>query len=56
MLLLSSERMRLPPAGAALQPQCVLDAVQHYLQEEAIWGGYETQRRWGLGMWPFTML
>ncbi|WIA32612.1 hypothetical protein OEZ86_003415 [Tetradesmus obliquus] len=32
-------------AGAALQPQCVLDAVQHYLQEEAIWGGYETQRR-----------
>ncbi|KAF6262168.1 aminotransferase class V [Scenedesmus sp. NREL 46B-D3] len=31
--------------GAALQPQCVLDAVQHYQQQEAVWGGYETQRR-----------
>jgi hypothetical protein len=40
-----SRNARVPHAGAALQPQCVLDAVQHYQQEEAVWGGYETQRK-----------
>lgn len=29
-------------AGAALMPQPVLDAQQHYLTQEALYGGYET--------------
>jgi hypothetical protein len=33
-------------AGAALQPQVVINAVQQYLQEEAIYGGYETAARY----------
>lgn len=32
----------LPYAGAALQPQVVIDAVQKYQQEELLYGGYET--------------
>jgi hypothetical protein len=47
IVLLSSSHLCVQTAGAALQPQCVLDAVQRYQQEEATWGGYETQRRFG---------
>lgn len=32
-------------AGAALQPQPVIDAVHSYLQEEQQWGGYEAVAR-----------
>lgn len=32
-------------AGAALMPQPVLDAVMGYLQEEALYGGYETANK-----------
>jgi cysteine desulfurase/selenocysteine lyase len=32
-------------AGAALMPQPVLDAVTGYLQEEALYGGYETANK-----------
>ncbi|MEZ4955665.1 MAG: aminotransferase class V-fold PLP-dependent enzyme [Saprospiraceae bacterium] len=32
-------------AGASLQPQPVIDAVQQYLTEEALHGGYETAAR-----------
>ncbi|OOQ56505.1 aminotransferase class V-fold PLP-dependent enzyme [Mucilaginibacter pedocola] len=33
-------------AGASLPPDVVVDTVVNYLQEEALWGGYETEAKY----------
>lgn len=39
-------RMHFNNAGAALPPDVMVDTVVHYLQEEACYGGYETEAKY----------